>query len=269
MTKRSKLALRVVSLVGCVALGIGIGLYAHAAMNVPTGIAYSGVLRNNGAVDSTPHTFAFDLLDGTGSPLCPTDTRTNLAVTNGRFDVLNLFSSCGSLDTFLATKQGLQIRITVDSMVLSPNQPIGAVPFAARARVAESAESVSSVIPIANGGTGASSLSFVDLTNNQLAIGGNKTFTGSTALATATVSTSLNVTAAGGLLGNGVTAMIFGGMWCTNSGGSDTGSLYNKNPLTGATSCPSGFTQYQLFQTGSLNTCNGQCANLACFICYR
>jgi hypothetical protein len=123
--------------------------------------------------------------------------------------------------------------------------------------VAETAESVSSVIPIANGGTGSATQSFVDLTTNQ-SIAGNKAFSG-----------TLDVTAPGGLLGNGVTAMIFGGMWCTNSGGSDTGAVYNKNPLTNATSCPTGFTQFQLFQTGSLNTCNSMCANLACFICYR
>jgi hypothetical protein len=72
-----------------------------------------------------------------------------------------------------------------------------------------------------------------------------------------------------GLYGNGQPAMIFGGMWCANSGGSDTGAFYTKNPLTNSYTCPTGFTQLQLFQTGSLNTCNGQCANLACFICYR
>jgi hypothetical protein len=242
-------------------------------MNVPTGIAYSGLLRNNGAVDSSPHTFAFDLLDGAGTPLCATDTRSNLTLTNGRFDVPDLFKSCAGLDNILATKTGLQIRITVDSMVLSPNQPIGTVPFAARARVAESAESVSSVIPVANSGTGSATQSFVDLTTNQ-SVAGNKSFSGSTTVASAVVNTSLNVVAAGGLLGNGVPGMIFGGMFCTDNaatpGTSPGGHMtVHVNPLTNAISCPAGFIAYPLFETGDVATCSSSCGGFKCYYCGR
>lgn len=158
-------------------------------------------------------------------------------------------------------------------MVLTPNQPIGTVPFAARARVAESAESVSSVIPVANGGTGSATQSFVDLTTNQ-SVAGNKTFSGATSLATAAVSTSLNIVAAGGLLGNGVKSMIFGGMFCTDNGatpGTNPGGemTVHVNPLTSALSCPTGFTAYPLFETGDVSTCSSTCGGFKCYYCGR
>jgi hypothetical protein len=259
--------LRTGALIACCAVGVGIGLYARASMNVPSGIAYSGLLRNNGAVDSSPHSFAFDLLDGSGAPLCATDSRPSLMVTNGRFDVPDLFKSCASLDAILATKSGLQIRITVDNMVLTPNQPIGTVPFAARARVAESAESVSSIIPVANGGTGSSTQNFVDLSTSQ-SVMGNKSFAGSTTLA------SLNVLAAGGLQANGVQGMIFGGMFCTDGAtppGTNPGGemKVHVNPLTNGLSCPTGFTPYLLFETGDVATCSSTCGGFKCFFCGR
>jgi hypothetical protein len=255
---------------GC-AVAVGIGLYARAGMNVPTGIAYAGLLRNNGAVDSSPHNFAFDLLDMSGTPLCATDTRSSLTVTNGRFDVPDLFKSCSTLDDILATKTGLQIRITVDSTVLSPNQPIGSVPFAARARVAESAESVSSVIPIANGGTGSATQSFVDLTTNQ-SVAGNKTFSGTTTASSldvtgSTTTASLNITSAGGLAGNGVVGMIFGGMYC--NGNVHNGTGYGNPLVTNTQACPTGFTAYPLIDTGDVASCSSTCGGFKCFYCGR
>lgn len=267
MKRPRTLWLRTGALAACLAVGVGVGLYARASMNVPTGIAYSGLLRNNGVADSNAHTFAFDLLDDTAAALCPTDTRANLTLVNGRFDVSDLFATCSGLDGILATKTGLQIRITVDNMVLTPNQRIGTVPFAARARVAESAESVSSVVPVAHGGTGSATQSFVDLTTNQ-AVAGNKTFSGSTTVA------SVNVVAAGGLLGNGVPGMIFGGMYCTDNAGTPGTSpggemTVHVNPLTGALSCPAGFTAYKLFETGDVATCSSTCGGFKCYYCGR
>jgi hypothetical protein len=273
MKRSGTLWLRAGALIACIAAGVGIGLYARASMNVPIGIAYSGLLRNNGAVDSNAHTLAFDLLDGTGTPVCATDTRSNLTVTSGRFDVPDLFIACTELDNIIANKTGLQIRITVDSMVLSPNQPIGSVPFAARARVAESAESVSSVIPVANGGTGSATQNFVDLTTNQ-SVMGNKSFSGTTTVASAVANTSLNIVAAGGLLGNGVPGMIFGGMFCTDNAGTPGTSpggemTVHVNPLTNALSCPAGFTAYHLFETGDVATCSSTCGGFKCYYCGR
>lgn len=124
--------------VAALAVGLLVGLYAHAA-NVPVGLAYSGVLKNNGAPETGTHAFIFDLLDGNGTSVC-TDARVNVMVTGGRFDFADLFSSSCQLDAALGSKQ-LLIRITVDGQTLSPAQPLGTVPFAARARVAETVES--------------------------------------------------------------------------------------------------------------------------------
>lgn len=131
--------------VSCVAIAavLGVGLKAWAAMNVPAGLTYSGLLKNGAVVESgvRTHNFNFELFDGNAT-VC-TDTRAALTVTDGRFDVQNLFVANGCmLDTMLANRPSLAIRITVDGTLLSPPQPIGTVPYAARARVAESAEAV-------------------------------------------------------------------------------------------------------------------------------
>lgn len=54
----------------------------------------------------------------------------------------------------------------------------GTVSNAAAATTASSAINVTGVVQIANGGTGSTTKNFVDLSGDQLAIGGNKTFTG-------------------------------------------------------------------------------------------
>src|SRR5262245_46548992 len=84
---------------GCFGLGALAALLAHAAVTVPTGIGYSGTLKNSGAAVNGTHRFDFDLVDGANATVgCPTDTRAALAVNEGRFDVTNLFGSCSNLD---------------------------------------------------------------------------------------------------------------------------------------------------------------------------
>lgn len=127
---------------------------AMAAPTVPQGIAYSGELLNNGTPESAMHKFSFALFDvAGGNPLC-TDGPRNITTAAGRFDVGDLFGANCPLDTILATKTGLQLEITVDNTILTPRQPLGTVPFAARARVAESAESLAQT-PVALGSAGA------------------------------------------------------------------------------------------------------------------
>ena len=74
-----------------------------------------------------------------------------------------------------ATAEGLSCNgcvtdANVDS--ISGSKVTGTVPQA------QSANSISSVLSVANGGTGSATQNFVDLTSNQTGIGGNKTFTG-------------------------------------------------------------------------------------------
>jgi hypothetical protein len=153
--KRKRLIRIGLGALACVA--VGVGLYAHAAMNVPSGFGYSGLLRDgDGNLVTGAHTFAFDLLNGMGDAAgCSTDTRASM-VQNGRFDVPNLFAGCASLDSVLATESGLAVKITVDGVALSPAQPLGAVPFAARARVAETVESLPAAVNYRASGTAGS-----------------------------------------------------------------------------------------------------------------
>jgi hypothetical protein len=135
--KRPRILRSIVAFAICIAVGVGLGLYAHAGSTVPVGLAYSGLLRDgNGTPVNGMHVLDFELTDGNAT-MC-TDAGRMLAVTNGRFDVPNLFSvnNC-ALDAVLATKPSLLVKITVDGAPLSPAQPLGAVPYAARARVAE------------------------------------------------------------------------------------------------------------------------------------
>jgi len=68
------------------------------------------------------------------------------------------------------------------------------------------ATSVSGVLPIANGGTGSATQSFVDVSSSQPNIGGNKTFTG-----------AVGVTGAGGFNGNGSGLTNLNGASITNN----------------------------------------------------
>lgn len=129
------------------AVGVGIGLYARAAPNVPGGIAYSGFLRDgNGMPVNGMHNFVFDLYDGMAKDC--TDIRNNAMVANGRIDVPDLFGGNCLLDSLLATKANLSVAITVDGSALMPFQPLGTVPFAARARVAESVDLVTTAATV-------------------------------------------------------------------------------------------------------------------------
>ncbi len=130
-------------------------LRAFAMPTVPQGIAYSGELLNNGMPTKEDHQFKFTLYDVMmgGNPLCIDGPRT-LATSAGRFDVGDLFRANCPLDTILATKTGLYLEIDIDNTTLTPRQPLGTVPFAARARVAESAESLAQT-PAALGSAGA------------------------------------------------------------------------------------------------------------------
>jgi hypothetical protein len=134
--------LRYAAAILALAVVVGVAHRVWAAANVPSGLSYSGLLKNNGAIESgaVTHNLEFQLFDG--ATIRCTDIRNNSTVTNGRFDFNDLFSSSCTLDQFLATVPALSIRVVVDGTILSPAQPIGTVPYAARARVSETTESV-------------------------------------------------------------------------------------------------------------------------------
>lgn len=147
--------IRFIGAFAVVVLAVGVAHRVWAAANVPVGLAYSGLLKNNGAIEAGArmHNLELQLFDGT-QVLC-TDIRNNVVVTDGRFDFKDLFSGGGCmLDQVLAAQPVLFIRIAVDGQTLQPPQPVGTVPYAARARVAETVETapaqpVGSVVKVA------------------------------------------------------------------------------------------------------------------------
>jgi hypothetical protein len=132
-----------IACLGSAAAGFGMATYVRAAANTPAGLAYAGLLKNGGAIEPgvKSHDVVFELFDG-NAVLC-TDTRSGLVVSDGRFDVPNLFASNGCLlDSNLASKPQLFVRLEVDGERLAPPQALGTVPYSARARVAETAEAL-------------------------------------------------------------------------------------------------------------------------------
>jgi hypothetical protein len=124
-----------------------------------------------------------------------TQNFTTVSVDNGYFSV--------ELSDPALTFKGLTdawvgVQVSGDPTEL-PRQHLGAAPFAFSAAsldgsacsgcvadgmiAAVSATKVSGILPVANGGTGSMTQNFVDLSSNQMAIGGNKTFTGLVAAA--------------------------------------------------------------------------------------
>jgi hypothetical protein len=94
----------------------------------------------------------------------------------------------------------------------------------------------------------------------------NPTANGNVGVGTATPAVKLDVNGSvnigARLTANGQPAMIFGGIYCTSNGG--IGS--SNNPLTGAQSCPNGFTAYAI-GSGGIASCSGTCTG--CFFCGR
>ena len=155
-----------------------------------TGFTYQGKLGDAGAPANGNYDFQFKLFDqatgGTqqGSTLTNTGpTNTGLTVVNGGFTVqLDFganFPGGANGDRYLETSVRLHSADPNSPAysTLSPRQQIRSTPYAIRSLAAATADNVSGVVSVANGGTGSATQNFVDLTSNQT-IGGNKTFSG-------------------------------------------------------------------------------------------
>lgn len=181
-----------------------------------TEFTYQGKLNDGGFAANANYDFEFRLFDSVtaGSQVGPLLTRSNIAVGNGIFSVaLDFGSAFPGANRFLE----IGVRNAGGGLftTLAPRQKIASAPFSIRTLGANSADSlsancvlcitdaqiqsiggdkvtgtvasatsaatavnVSGVVQIANGGTGSSTKTFVDLTTNQTNIAGNKTFTG-------------------------------------------------------------------------------------------
>jgi DNA-binding beta-propeller fold protein YncE len=146
---------------------------------------YQGKLASSGAPANGDYQFEFKLFDGPGAASNQIGaTQTAVAtVQNGAFSTRLDFGS-GAFAT--GPDRWLEIGVRPNGSaapytVLTPRQQINSVPFAVRSLRAvdsDNATNVTGVVALANGGTGSNTKNFVDLSSNQTAIDGDKTFTG-------------------------------------------------------------------------------------------
>lgn len=138
---------------------------------------YQGQLRDNSLPPTANYDFVFSLYDSLvgGSQVGTTNTPSGVAVVNGIFTVrLNFGNLAGTSNLYL------QISARPSSggayTLLTPRQQLTSSPLALKSARATSAENVTGVVAIANGGTGSSTKNFVDLSTDQLSINGRKAF---------------------------------------------------------------------------------------------
>lgn len=144
---------------------------------------YQGRLNDSGVAATGSYDIEFRLFNALddGTQQGPTLTFDGaggnpppVQVTNGVFTVRLDFGA-----EFTGAERFLEISVrpagTGSYATLTPRQPLTSTPYAVHSATAEN---VSGVVAIANGGTGSSTQNFVDTSTDQTSIGGNKTFTG-------------------------------------------------------------------------------------------
>lgn len=178
-----------------------------------TAFTYQGKLTDGGNAANGLYDISFKLFDTPteGTEVGSENARDDVQVTNGIFTVMLNF---GATPFALGHGQYLEIAVRPGTATgvyttLSPRQPITSAPYAISTISADSlstacvlcvtdahivsldgnkvtgtvanavtATNISGIVPIASGGTGSSTQSFVDLSSNQRRIGGDKEFTG-------------------------------------------------------------------------------------------
>lgn len=186
-----------------------------------SGFTYQGKLTDGGNPANGQYDLIFRLFDLSGTQVGSDVIRDDVQATAGIFSVILDFGNspftAGAADTLeIAVRPGTS---TGAFTTLTPRQPLTSSPYAIKSTNTASADSlsaacvlcvtdghiqsldggkvtgvvanstnaltainVSGIVGIANGGTGSSTKSFVDLSTGQSNIGGNKTFTGAVAV---------------------------------------------------------------------------------------
>lgn len=185
-------------------------------------ITYQGKLTDSTLPANGTYEMQFSLFDAStdGTQIGTTITNSSVQIANGIFSVQLDFSAANAFDGSprwleIAVKKPADPVFTT----LAPRQQLTSAPFAIRSVSSASADSlaascsmcvtdghiesidgskvsgavsnavnastannVTGIVPIANGGTGSSTKNFVDLSTNQTNIGGDKTYTGTVAV---------------------------------------------------------------------------------------
>ncbi len=173
---------------------------------------YQGRLNDNSLAAQGTYEMQFLLFDAVagGTQIGSTIENTSVSIVNGVFTVQLDFGA----NAFNGSDRFIEIAVRRNSgesyAMLNPRQPITSAPYSVKSQNATNADlidgidtsqliqegdsrltdareansinlntaTVSGVVPITNGGTGSATQNFVDTTNNQTNIAGNKTFTG-------------------------------------------------------------------------------------------
>lgn len=217
-----------------------------------TEFTYQGKLTDTGTAANGQYDFTFRLFDSaSGGAQISTDIFIdNVSVSSGIFTV-NLDFGTTAFSNGAARFLEISVRTGASTgafTLLTPRQQIKSAPFAIKSLDSVTATNVSGIVQIENGGTGSATKNFIDLTTNQTAIGGDKTFTGILAgngsgltnlngfnIATGTVNTDqltnlsvteakLNSNVSNRLLAMPGTANVFAG---SGAGSSNTGGSFN------------------------------------------
>ncbi len=190
----------------CVAQLLAVAFIAvvspHTFAATPGIVNYQGRVQVNGQDFTGNGQFKFAFVNGAGTVTFwgndGTSTTGNepasavtLTVNKALYSVLlgdTSLTNMTAIPATVFTNTDVRLRIwfndgTNGSQQLFPDQKIAAVGYA---MVANSADSITGVVPIANGGTGSAVQNFVDTLTNQ-SVGGNKSFTGAVSVSTAFV----------------------------------------------------------------------------------
>lgn len=116
------------------------------AQAVPRQVAFTANLSSSGLPATGTHSFVFTLFDAvTGGTSAWTETQGTLPVNNGL--VFTRLGVTTPLTPTILNGAPLWLEVSVDGTVLSPRSPIASVPYAIRAGVATSAETLGALLP--------------------------------------------------------------------------------------------------------------------------
>lgn len=138
MNVKSKMTRTVVLAIVLVAAGAW-------AQGVPQQLSFTANLSNSGAPATGNHSFVFTLFDAViGGTVTWTETQATVAVNNGL--VFTRLGLTTPLTPTILNGAPLWLEVSVDGTALSPRAPVASVPYAIRAGVANSAESLGALL---------------------------------------------------------------------------------------------------------------------------